>query len=246
MTQPGFARVLTSRTLGCVKVKICGLTNLDDAEESVRLGAWALGLNFHRRSPRFCEPDEAAAIGAGFRRRCEIVGVFVNPTLNQVAKAVENAQLSMVQLHGDEGPSFCTEVARRTGAKVIKAVHVHSAADVNSAGSFSTDYHLFDTRLDDLRGGTGTSFDWELLRGRHSKIPMILSGGLSPENVAEGVEVTRPFAVDVASGIETDEPGHKDHELLAAFFKAASPDGPDTVTETIPNPFNSPASTSTP
>ena len=126
----------------------------------------------------------------------------------------------MVQLHGDEGPSFCTEAARRTGCKVIKALRVRSAADIQAAEAFRTDFHLFDAHRPGTPGGTGESFDWELLAGRRSDVPMILAGGLRPDNVAEAIAVARPYAVDVASGIESS-PGIKDHELMAAFADAA-------------------------
>jgi phosphoribosylanthranilate isomerase len=202
-------------------VKICGITNLKDAEEAARLGAWAIGLVHHEGSPRRCDPAIAAEVGAALRRRCEVAGVFVNPTLDEVEAAVENEALTLVQLNGEEGPSFCTEVARRTGAKVVKAVHVASAAEVHGAEAYRTDFHLFDARRDGLWGGCGESFDWNLLAGRRSSIPAILAGGLRPENVAEAIELTRPFAVDVASGVEA-EPGRKDHRKLAAFFKAAA------------------------
>jgi phosphoribosylanthranilate isomerase len=125
----------------------------------------------------------------------------------------------MVQLHGEEGPSFCDEVARRTGAKVIKALRVRSAADVKAAESFRTDFHMFDAHQAVAPGGTGESFDWELAAGRRSKVPLILAGGLRPENVAEAISVVRPFAVDVASGVES-EPGIKDPALLEALFEA--------------------------
>jgi phosphoribosylanthranilate isomerase len=203
-----------------MRVKICGLTNLDDAAEAVRLGAWALGLIHYDRSPRCVEPAAAAQIAAAFRRKCEVVGVFVNPTLEEVARAVEDESLTMVQLNGSEGESFCSEVARRTGVKVIKAIHVASAADVHAAESYRTDFHLFDRRGKGLWGGTGESFDWELLRGHRSDIPDILAGGLRPENVAEAIAITQPFAVDVASGVEA-EPGRKDHAAMRAFFEAA-------------------------
>jgi phosphoribosylanthranilate isomerase len=203
-----------------VKVKICGITNLDDAREAVRLGAWAIGIVHHEESPRRCDPGTAAAIGAELRRRAEVVGVFVNPTLEQVAGAVSDEGLSIVQLHGDEGPSFCTEVARRTGARVIKAIHVASAAEVRGAEAYRTDFHMFDTRHGELWGGTGETFDWDLLANRRSEVPAILSGGLKPENVGAAIEAAHPFAVDVASGVEA-EPGRKDHELLGSFFQAA-------------------------
>jgi phosphoribosylanthranilate isomerase len=203
-----------------MRVKICGVTNLDDAAEAVRLGAWAIGLIHFEESPRAVDPAEAVRIAAAFRRKCEIVGVFVNPELDEVAKAVENAGLTKVQLNGEEGPSFCAEVARRTGVKVIKAIHVASAADVHAAEAFRTDFHLFDRRGRGLWGGTGESFDWGLLRERRSAVPAIVAGGLRPDNVAEAIAMTHPFAVDVASGVEA-EPGRKDHAAMTAFFEAA-------------------------
>lgn len=148
-----------------------------------------------------------------------MVGVFVNPELDEVAKAVEDAGLTMVQLNGEEGPSFCGEVARKTGVKVIKAVHVSSAADIHAAEAFRTDFHLFDKGAQGLWGGSGESFDWGLLGERRSDIPAIVAGGLRPENVAEAIAVTRPYAVDVASGVEA-EPGRKDHAAMTAFFEA--------------------------
>src|SRR4051795_3752107 len=123
-----------------MRVKFCGITNLDDAAEAVRLGAWAIGLIHYEKSPRACDPTEAARIGAAFRRKCEVVGVFVNPELEEVDKAVENAGLTMVQLNGEEGPSFCAEVARRSGVKIAKAIHVASAADIHAAEAHRTDF----------------------------------------------------------------------------------------------------------
>jgi phosphoribosylanthranilate isomerase len=205
-----------------MRVKFCGITHIDDAAEAVRLGAWAIGLIHWQPSVRRVEPAVAAEIAAAFRRKLEIVGVFVNPTLAEVVRAVEDEQLSMVQLNGEEGASFCAEVGRRTGVKVIKAIHVASAADVHAAEAYrSVDYHLFDRRAKDLPGGTGETFDWELLRGHRSEVPAILAGGLRPDNVAAAVEIVRPYAVDVASGVEA-EPGRKDHAKMAAFYEAAN------------------------
>jgi phosphoribosylanthranilate isomerase len=203
-----------------MRVKICGITNLDDAAEAVRLGAWAIGLIHFSESPRAVESTEAVRISAAFRRKCEVVGVFVNPELDEVAKAVEDEGLTLVQLNGEEGPSFCAEVARKTGLKVIKAVHVSSAADIHAAEAFRTDFHLFDKGAKELWGGTGESFDWGLLGERRSQVPAILAGGLRPDNVAEAIDVTHPYAVDVASGVEA-EPGRKDHAAMTAFFEAA-------------------------
>ena len=148
--------------------------------------------------------------------------MFVNPTLDEVAAAAEDESLTMVQLHGDEGPAFCREVARRTGCKVIKAIRVRTTADVRAAEAFRTDFHLLDAHRPGAHGGTGESFDWELLAGRRSEVPLILAGGLTPDNVDEAIAVTHPFAVDVASGVES-EPGIKDHGLMAAFAARALP-----------------------
>jgi phosphoribosylanthranilate isomerase len=202
------------------RVKICGITNLEDAEEAVRLGAWAIGLNHHPESPRFCEPGVAAEIGAALKRRCEVVGVFVNPTLDEVARAADEEQLTMLQLHGDEGPAFCSEAARRTGCRVIKALRVRSGADVQAAETYRTDFHLLDAHTPGIAGGTGESFDWELAAGRRSAVPLILAGGLTPDNVSEAIGIARPFAVDVASGVEAS-PRRKDPARLAAFFEGA-------------------------
>lgn len=203
-----------------VKVKFCGITRIEDAHEAVRLGAWAIGLNHWSGSPRRCDPATAVAISAELRRKIEIVGVFVNAHLDEVVATAEDETLSMVQLHGEEGPSYCDEVARRTGCKVIKAIRVSGSADLQIAETFrKADYHLLDAHRPGVPGGTGESFDWEILRGRHSLVPVILAGGLNADNVDDAIEVVQPFAVDVASGVES-APGIKDHALMEAFAEA--------------------------
>jgi phosphoribosylanthranilate isomerase len=202
------------------RVKVCGMTNLADAEHAASLGAWAIGLIHHRDSPRFVGPDVAEEIGAALKRRCEVAGVFVNSTLEEIVGAAERENLTLLQLHGEEGPSFCVEAGRRTGAKVIKAMRIKSAADVQAAEAFRTDFHLFDAYWHGLHGGTGQSFDWDLVAKRRSKVPMILAGGLTAENVPGAIELVRPFAVDVVSGVEA-EPGRKDHAKVEALLEAA-------------------------
>lgn len=211
-----------------MRIKICGNTNLADAEAAASLGAWGIGLIHHPDSPRFCPPDEAARIGAALKRRCEVVGVFVDSSLDEIARAADDEQLTIVQLHGDQGPSFCREVARRTGTKVVKSFRVSSGADVPRAEAFRTDLHLFDAHQPGTPGGTGHIFDWELLRERRSNIPFLLAGGLTPENVGEAIATARPWGVDVVSGVEA-EPGRKDPERLAAFFEAARSAAPATT-----------------
>jgi phosphoribosylanthranilate isomerase len=212
--------------MSSTRVKICGLTRLADAELAADLGAWALGMVFYERSPRRCSLDVAQAICAALRRRAELCGVFVNATMEEVVDTAERLGLTMLQLHGDEGPSFCAEAGRRTGAKIVKALQVADAGDVREAERFHTDYHLLDARSsapgrESLRGGTGETFDWELIAGRRSKVPLILSGGLAPQNVAAAIDAVAPFAVDTASGTES-APGHKDADSLRDFFAAAT------------------------
>ena len=201
------------------KIKFCGMTSLADAELAVAAGAWAIGLIFWPGSPRACPPDVAAEIAAAVKRRTEVAGVFVNPSLDEVASIAEAVDLTLLQLHGDEGPAFCAEAARRTGCKVIKAARVRSGADIQALGSFHTDYHLLDSHSPGKWGGTGETFAWELAGAHRGTAPVILSGGLTADNVAAAIATTRPFAVDVASGVER-RPGEKDPDKLRAFTQA--------------------------
>ena len=201
------------------KVKVCGITRLEDAEESARLGAWALGLIFWPGSPRACPPDAAEEIGQSLKRRTEVAGVFVNATLDEVAALADRCSLTMLQLHGDEGPAYCREAARRTGCKVMKAVRVRDAASVDGLRAFPTDFHLLDAYVPGQHGGTGQSFNWELARRHRGPTEVVLSGGLTPDNVREAIATVHPFAVDSASGTEAS-PGVKDPARLDAFFRA--------------------------
>jgi phosphoribosylanthranilate isomerase len=195
------------------RVKLCGVTSLDDAQLCVEHGAWAIGLILVPRSPRKVKLGDAVEIAGAVRRRVEVVGVFENATLDHVAGTAERVGLTIVQLHGDEGPSYCGEVARRTGAKVMKAVRVRSAEEVRALRTFHTDLHMLD-------GGGGEPFEWSLARERRSDIPLVLAGGLTPENVGDAIAATVPFAVDVARGVEAS-PGVKDPDKVAAFVRAA-------------------------
>lgn len=203
-----------------VKTKICGITRGEDAEAAVSIGAWAIGLNFSPSSPRQIDVADAEAIGMAMKRRCEIAGVFVNPALEEVVDIADRVGLTLVQLHGEEGTSFCHEVRRRTGCKVIKAFRVKSQAEVNAARAYRTDFHLFDTYRRGEHGGTGATFDWDLVAMRKGGVPALLAGGLNPDNVAEAIEVANPWGVDVSSGVET-EPGVKSENLIKSFIAAA-------------------------
>ena len=203
-----------------MRVKICGVTRLEDAVLAAELGAWAVGMVFASQSRRRANVTEAEAIGAALRRRVELAGVFVNDPLERVTEIAERAGLTLVQLHGEEGPAFCAEVARRTGARVIKAASVHGAFTIRELGRFHTDFHLLDGGAPGQRGGTGTPFDWSLVRARRSSVPLIVAGGLDAQNVGDAIDLLRPYAVDVATGVES-APGIKDPDRLAAFLDAA-------------------------
>jgi phosphoribosylanthranilate isomerase len=217
------------------QVKICGITQLSDAELAVELGAWAIGMIFYESSPRRCSVAEAQLITSSLRRRVELCGVFVNAPMDEIVGVSEQLGLTLLQLHGDEGPSFCGEAARRTGARIVKASQVAGPGDVRDAARFHTDFHLLDARStvpgrEGLRGGTGETFDWKLLAERRSKIPLILSGGLAPDNVTDAIERVRPFAVDTASGTES-APGRKDTGKMRDFFVAVERAAFDSAVE---------------
>src|SRR3954453_16564694 len=201
------------------RVKICGITRPEDAEQAGELGAWALGFILWPGSKRAADPAVAGGITRTLRRRVELVGVFVNQPLDEIEGCADALGLSYVQLHGDEGPSFCAAVAQRTGCRVIKAARVRHAADLRDLERFHTDLHLLDAAVAGLRGGTGATWDWSLVANRRSAIPFLLSGGLTPANVAEAIAATRPWGVDVASGTEAS-PGVKDAAKLEGFFAA--------------------------
>jgi phosphoribosylanthranilate isomerase len=198
-----------------VRVKICGITNLADACAAIDAGAAALGFNFYPPSPRSVTPEAAAEIVAQLPRAVCIVGVFVNEARDRVAAIARQVGVTALQFHGDESPEFC----RGWTQKVIKAIRVCDAHAAAHAERYAVDFILADAYVEGQRGGTGRRIVPILLEGferRH----LILAGGLNPENVAEAVRTVRPFAVDVASGVER-APGQKDVTLMRRFIAHA-------------------------
>ena len=195
-------------------VKVCGITNPNDAHAAVEAGADALGFNFYRPSPRYIAPREARAIIDQLPESILKVGVFVNEDLYSVGRIVDEAALSAVQLHGDEPPEYCRELE---GNYVIKAF---GAANHLNFNAYQVDAIMLDTKDDLLRGGTGRVFDWSIAQRATSSVPkLFLAGGLSPENVAEAITRVRPYAVDACSSLEI-RLGKKNHERVRAFVKA--------------------------
>ena len=211
-----------------VRIKICGITNREDALKAASLGAWALGFNFYKKSPRFIAPARAKKIIQELPPFITPVGIFVNQPLGAIRDIIGHCNLGAVQLHGDEDHHFCHRL-RRYGAKIIKVFRVRPDFDPAILKDYHVDAFLFDAYNDGVYGGTGKTFDWTLLRDiKGQNKPFILSGGLTPQNVIEPVNAMKPYAVDVASGVET-EPGKKDHRLLKEFIDIVNYIGGPTI-----------------
>lgn len=195
-------------------IKICGVTNVDDAEHVVRSGANAIGLNFVHGSKRRVTVDQARPIVEAVKGRIELVAVVSGPTDSEVKELTELG-LEWLQLHGDEPAARVSRLLPRA----FKAVAIEDAADARRAASFPGERLLVDTKVSGASGGTGKVFDWQLVTDLAKTRQLILAGGLTPKNVAAAVRVLNPWGVDTASGVEL-VPGVKDAELVTAFVMA--------------------------
>jgi phosphoribosylanthranilate isomerase len=198
-----------------VRIKVCGITSLDDALAAVDAGADALGFVFYEGSKRYIQPREAGKITAALPPFVATVGVFVNHSPEDISAVVRESGIGVVQLHGDETP----EAVSLIPFPLIKAFRVGGSIDPAEVELYPVQAILFDKRSDEIYGGTGKSFDWSILRGANFGKRVILSGGLSAENVEEAVGIVRPYAVDVSSGVE-DSPGRKNHLKIRQFIQA--------------------------
>ncbi len=200
------------------RVKICGITNLDDALLSATLGADALGFNFYDGSPRYIEPAKAQEICFRLPDKTMKVGVFVNETVTRITEIVTMSGLDAVQLHGDETPEFVRELrSYRNSFSIVKALRVTRSFRPEEASQYDSDSILLDAFTVGERGGTGETFDWEIASMVAQMVPQLyLAGGLNQENVVEAIETVRPYAVDVCSGVESSK-GKKDAKKLEAF-----------------------------
>jgi len=196
-----------------VKLKICGITNLDDALAATEYGADALGFNFYKKSPRYIEPEKAAEIIAQLPPFIQPVGVFVNEREEKIREIQDLICIQTLQLHGDESPEFC----QRFGSRVIKAFQVKDKESIKHMAQYHVGAFLLDSYRDDLRGGTGVIFDWHLAIVAKTFGRVILAGGLTPENAAEAVKLVQPYGVDVAGGVEREK-GIKDQIKLKKFI----------------------------
>ncbi len=200
------------------RVKICGITNHEDAQMAVTAGASALGFIFHKKSPRYVSPSKVRPIIEALPPFVTPVGVFVNHSEHAVRDICRLTRVSTVQFHGEESPGYCK---RFKHFKLIKAFRVRDTFDFKSVLQYKVDAYLFDTFSGTAFGGTGKTFNWDMLKNYKFDKPVILSGGLNQGNVHQAVDAVRPYAVDVSSGVEKS-PGIKDYRLVNAFCQTAS------------------------
>jgi phosphoribosylanthranilate isomerase len=197
-------------------VKICGITNIEDAMVAAEAGAQAIGFMFYEASPRCVALETAEWIARRLPLHVMRVGVFVNPEPDFVASAMMRCALNMLQFHGEEPSDFC----RQFGAMTIKAFRIKDAGSLSALSEFNTDAFLLDSYAAGKPGGTGEKFNWDLaVEAKEMGRPIFLAGGLTPENVGEAIRRVRPFGVDVSSGVESS-PGKKDHAKIRAFIQA--------------------------
>jgi phosphoribosylanthranilate isomerase len=197
------------------RFKICGLTRREDVEAAVNAGASYLGFIFYAKSPRNINPERVREISRDLPEGVKKVGVFVNYPLEEIERIVKLCALDVVQLHGDESPEFARQLQ---GVEVWKALNLRSADDVKYAETYPADLVLIDAMSKEQRGGTGKLSNWALATDLNSKRPIILAGGISPDNVMEAIEKVKPAIVDVNSGVET-APGIKDKDKISLIGK---------------------------
>jgi len=204
-----------------VKVKICGITNYEDASAAVDMGADLLGFNFYPKSPRFVTPEQATEIICRLPGFMDIAGVFVheagndeNESFGKINETIKHCHLNWVQLHGDESPQFC-RMFRSLNVRTMKALRVKSQNDIRLAENYFTDAILLDAFHPEKYGGTGLTFDWNIVG--HIGKRIFLAGGINPDNAAEAVKLG-VYGIDVCSGVEA-KPGKKDHKKMKKLFE---------------------------
>ena len=197
-----------------VKVKICGMTNLKDVKVAVDCGVDAVGFIFYKKSPRSVTMQVVKEIVLELPPFVNSVGVFVDETAEQINKIADRCNLDRVQLHGNESPTFCKKIRRR----VIKAIRVKDIQSLKKLSDYPVSSFLLDTFSEDQYGGTGKVFDWNLAYPAKRYGPIILAGGLTPDNVLQAIQRIQPYGVDVCSGVES-QPGIKDHKKMQIFLK---------------------------
>jgi phosphoribosylanthranilate isomerase len=202
-----------------MKIKICGITNKEDALNAVSLGADAIGFIFSKDSPRYISPDKVEDISLYLPPFVFLVGVFVDQTKEEIAQIAHQCKLDLVQLHGQETPRFCMDIPRR----VIKAFRVEDLEDLEPISMYQgiVSAILLDTKVQNIAGGSGKTFDWGLaLKAKEYDIPLILAGGINAGNLKKAVNLVNPYAVDISSGVE-NKPGKKDYNKMQEVIAIA-------------------------
>ncbi|NQY75146.1 MAG: phosphoribosylanthranilate isomerase [Candidatus Margulisbacteria bacterium] len=202
-----------------MKIKICGITNKDDALNAVSLGVDAIGFIFYDKSPRYISPEQAEEISVFLPPFVSIVGVFVDQEKEYIDDVIKRCKLDIVQLHGLESPKFCLSMRRR----VIKAISIDDPSDLEQASQYQgmISALLLDTKAESIQGGTGKTFDWGLaLKAKEYHIPLILAGGVTAENMKKAVHMVNPYAIDMCSGTEKS-PGQKDYNKMQEVIELA-------------------------
>jgi len=195
-------------------IKICGITNIKDAKEVTKLGADALGFIFYEKSPRKITKEKAREIIGSLPKGIVKVGLFVDELEERVNEITSYCNFDILQFHGDETPDYCKKFPQ----KIIKAFRIRDKESLVDIPKYEVDYYLLDAYSEELPGGTGRTFNWDLAKeAKKFGRPIILSGGLNPENIIEAIEKVSPFGVDVSSGVEL-YPGKKDHKKLEEFI----------------------------
>jgi phosphoribosylanthranilate isomerase len=196
-----------------VKVKICGITNVEDALAAIEMGADLLGFNFYPKSKRYITPEKARQVINKLPTFVDIVGIFVNADAEYIREIAKQGFLNWIQLHGDETPEFCDSL-RWISPKIIKAIRIETAEDVEKAKLFYTDAIILDAYHPEEYGGTGQKFNWDLVRNLQARV--YLAGGITPDNAVDAIEVGA-YGIDICSGVESG-PGKKDHAKMQKLF----------------------------
>ena len=200
------------------KVKICGITNYEDAAHAAILGADYIGFNFYELSPRHVDESEVKKFIGRLPKNVKKVGVFVNQNLDKVKKIVKALDLDLIQLHGDETQDYCSKLKAETKKHIIKAFRIRSKEDIKKISNYNVDFLMFDAYKEEMFGGTRKTFDWKIINGVNK--PFFLSGGLNPKNVKEAIRTAKPYAVDAASSVE-ETLRKKDYKKMEKFIEAA-------------------------
>lgn len=202
-----------------MKIKICGITNLQDAQDAVFLGADAVGFIFHKPSPRYVPVQVAEEICMDMPPFVSLVGVFVDQSAEEIDEIVTRCKLDIVQLHGNESPGFCMQMKRR----VIKVFRVQDLSDLSPIPQYQgmVSAICLDTKVRDKEGGTGQTFDWGVaIKAKEFDMPLILSGGITAQNINKAAQLVNPFSIDLASGVEVS-PGKKDYNKMQEIIQLA-------------------------